>query len=121
MKTDVERKQIIDAVKFDGGIVEVILRDATTLEIFSRKFMNIEALEKTLETGLVFLWSRTRNNLWLVGEFSGNTMRVISARLNCDRDCLLLQVSFQGKSFCYKLDENGKAERTCFNKLLFEA
>ena len=59
-------------------------------------WMNREALEKTLETGLMHYWSRSRNKLWLKGETSGHTQRVVRWFADCDRDVLLFEIEQTG-------------------------
>ena len=59
-------------------------------------FMNEEALERTMATGYVTFFSRTRKTLWMKGETSGNRLRVIDARVDCDEDTLLLRVAREG-------------------------
>ena len=70
-------------------------------------WMNQEALEKTLLTGNVTYWSRSRNQLWVKGESSGHTQRLISIRYDCDGDALLLEVDQTGAA-CHT------GERSCF-------
>ena len=71
--------------------------------------MNREALDTTLRTGLATFWSRSRNRLWTKGETSGNTMRVLEMRTDCDQDCVLLTVEPQGDGLaCHT------GRRSCF-------
>jgi phosphoribosyl-ATP pyrophosphohydrolase/phosphoribosyl-AMP cyclohydrolase len=74
-------------------------------------FMNREAWEKTLAIGYVTFYSRTRNELWIKGETSGNQLKVISACTDCDRDSLLIQVEVEGAGVvCHE------GTRSCFTK-----
>ena len=76
-------------------------------------FMNREALNLTLQNGYVTFFSRTRNTLWTKGESSGNRLRVISARTDCDRDTLLLRVEVEGAGLvCHR------GTRSCFTEVL---
>jgi phosphoribosyl-AMP cyclohydrolase len=85
----------IDFEKMDG-LVAGIVQDARTGEVLMLGFLNQASYAKTLETGFVTFWSRTRQKLWMKGETSGNRLRVISASTDCDRDTLLFRVEVEG-------------------------
>jgi phosphoribosyl-ATP pyrophosphohydrolase/phosphoribosyl-AMP cyclohydrolase len=85
----------IDFAK-DGGLVAGIVQDATSGEVLMLGFLNEESYKKTLETGFVTFWSRTRAKLWMKGETSGNRLRVVSAATDCDNDALLFKVEVEG-------------------------
>ena len=82
-------------IDFDklGGLVPAIIQDARTKNVLMLGFMNQEAYEKTVETGKVTFWSRTRNTLWTKGETSGNYLNVVSIQNDCDDDTLLIKVN----------------------------
>lgn len=81
----------IDFDKMDG-LVPAIIQDVDTAKVLMLGFMNREAYDKTMETGKVTFYSRTRNRLWTKGEESGNFLHVVSVKADCDRDTLLIQV-----------------------------
>jgi len=85
----------IDFAKMDG-LVPGIVQDARTGEVLMLGFLNSASYQKTLETGFVTFWSRTRQKLWMKGETSGNRLRVISASTDCDNDTLLFRVEVEG-------------------------
>ena len=85
----------IDFEKMDG-LVAGIVQDAQTGEVLMLGFLNEESYAKTLETGFVTFWSRTRQKLWMKGESSGNRLRVVSAATDCDNDTLLFRVVVEG-------------------------
>jgi phosphoribosyl-AMP cyclohydrolase len=89
-----------DAVKIDfakmDGLVPGIVQDAKTGEMLMLGFLNETSYAKTLETGFVTFWSRTRSKLWMKGETSGNRLRVIAASTDCDNDALLFKVEVEG-------------------------
>ena len=74
-----------------GGLVPAIIQDASTRQVLMLGYMNQEALAKTLETGLVTFYSRTRQTLWTKGETSGNNLRLIDIKSDCDHDTLLVR------------------------------
>lgn len=79
-----------------GGLLPAVVQDASDGEVLMVGFMNRQAAEHTLETGYVTFFSRTRNQLWMKGETSGNRLRLVSAQTDCDRDTLLLRVEVEG-------------------------
>jgi phosphoribosyl-ATP pyrophosphohydrolase/phosphoribosyl-AMP cyclohydrolase len=85
----------IDFAK-DGGMVAGIVQDAKSGEVLMLGFLNEESYARTLETGFVTFWSRTRSKLWMKGETSGNRLRVVSAATDCDNDALLFKVEVEG-------------------------
>ena len=78
------------------GLAAGIVQDARTGEILMLGFLNEESYAKTLETGYVTFWSRSRSKLWMKGETSGNRLRIVSAATDCDNDALLFKVEVEG-------------------------
>jgi len=91
----------------DRGLCPAIVQDATSGAVLMMAWMNAEALRLTRETGDVTFWSRSRQALWRKGETSGNTLRLVELRLDCDRDALLVRAEAAGPA-CH----TGKA--ACF-------
>jgi len=85
----------IDFDKMDG-LAPTIVQENSTGEVLMVGFMNAEAYSRTVETGYVTFYSRTRQKLWMKGETSGNRLRVISAFTDCDRDTVLFRVFVEG-------------------------
>ena len=85
----------IDFDKMDG-LVPGIVQDAGTGEVLMLGFLNRVSYARTLETGFVTFWSRTRQKLWTKGETSGNRLRIVSAITDCDKDTLLFRVVVEG-------------------------
>lgn len=87
---------IINELKFgENGLLPVVTQDYRTGEVLMLAYMNKEAFEKSLETGKVHYWSRSRSKLWLKGENSGHYQHIKSIRLDCDGDTLLIKVEQQ--------------------------
>lgn len=80
----------------DKGLVPAIAQDAQSGEILMMAWMNAEAVAKTLETGRVTYWSRSRQSFWIKGETSGHVQELVDMRVDCDRDCLLVVVNQTG-------------------------
>ncbi len=85
----------IDFAKMDG-LVPAIVQDAGSGQVLMVGFLNEASYAKTLETGYVTFWSRTRQKLWMKGETSGNRLRVIDAATDCDWDTVLFRVQVEG-------------------------
>jgi phosphoribosyl-AMP cyclohydrolase len=98
--------------KKGNGLLPVVVQDASTKEVLMLAYANKEAVEKTLTTGKGTYWSRSRNELWVKGETSGHTQKVISVIADCDFDSLMYVVEQTGV-VCHT------GATTCFyNKLL---
>lgn len=82
-------------------VIPAIVQDEETRRVLMLGFMNQEAFDKTLEIGKVTFWSRSRRELWTKGETSGNFLELISWRLDCDNDTLLIQVKPNGPT-CHR-------------------
>ena len=88
----------LDQLDFDkgGGLLPAVIQDAATDRVLMLGYLNREALEKTLEERLVTFYSRTKKRLWTKGETSGNYLRLVEWKADCDRDTLLLRVHPSG-------------------------
>ena len=95
MSAEQNSKPSIDFTKLDG-LVPGIVQDAATGEMLMLGFLNEESYKKTLESGFVTFWSRTRKKLWMKGESSGNRLRIVEASTDCDNDSLLFRVAVEG-------------------------
>ncbi|SLN37596.1 phosphoribosyl-AMP cyclohydrolase [Falsiruegeria litorea R37] len=91
----------------EAGLIPAIAQDATSGEVLMMAWMNAEAVAKTLETGRVTYWSRSRQSFWIKGESSGHVQELVDFRVDCDRDCLLVTVNQTGAA-CHT------NRRTCF-------
>lgn len=107
----------IDFEKMDG-LVPAIIQDANSLKVLMLGFMNQEAYDKTLATGKVTFFSRTRNCIWTKGETSGNFLNVVSIKNDCDNDTLLIQVNPVGP-VCHTGADTCWNEKNEKNPLLF--
>lgn len=96
-------------VEFDEqGLAPCVVQDARTGEVLTLAYMNEESLDRTRETGEVWFWSRSRHELWHKGETSGNVMKVLELRFDCDLDAVLALVDPAGPA-CHT------GERSCFH------
>jgi phosphoribosyl-AMP cyclohydrolase len=93
--TDTSADTKIDFAKMDG-LVPGIVQDARSGQVLMVGFLNDASYRKTMESGFVTFWSRTRQKLWMKGETSGNRLRLVSAATDCDNDALLFRVVVEG-------------------------
>ncbi len=93
-----------------GGLIPTIVQDFETGEVLMLAFMNEEAWQETLNTGRATYWSRTRQELWVKGQSSGNVQLVKEIRIDCDDDTVLLKVEQIGGAACHT------GYRSCFFK-----
>ncbi|MEM6374284.1 MAG: phosphoribosyl-AMP cyclohydrolase [Pseudomonadota bacterium] len=91
----------------DQGLVPAIAQDVDNGDVLMMAWMNAQAVAQTLDTGRVTYWSRSRQAFWIKGETSGHVQELVSLRVDCDRDCLLLHVRQTGPA-CHT------GRRTCF-------
>ena len=101
-----------------GGLVPAIIQDAKTKNVLMLGYMNQEAFDKTMETKKVTFWSRSRNCLWTKGETSGNFLNLVSIKIDCDSDTLLVQATPDGPT-CHKGTDTCWGEDNEQNPLLF--
>ncbi len=101
-----------------NGLVPAIIQDNTTRNVLMLGYMNREAYEKTLATGKVTFWSRSRNCLWTKGETSGNFLNLVDIKVDCDNDTLLVRVNPIGPA-CHLGTDTCWGETNDANPLLF--
>jgi phosphoribosyl-AMP cyclohydrolase len=92
----------------DNGLITCVLTDAWSSDVLMLAHMDAQALGRTIETGEVWFFSRSRQKLWRKGEESGHTLRVVEMRVDCDQDSLWLRVEQVGPGVCHT------GRRTCF-------
>ena len=105
----------IDELKFDEkGLIPAVVVDSITKKVLTVAYMNRESLEISMERGLTCFWSRSRQELWLKGETSGNYQHIVSITADCDRDALTVLVEKDGPA-CHKGTDS------CFNDVLYQS
>ncbi|GDX41089.1 phosphoribosyl-AMP cyclohydrolase [Armatimonadota bacterium] len=100
--------QVPQGLKFDSnGLIPAVVQDAETGNVLMVAFMNLEAVEHTIQTKRATFWSRSRQKFWIKGETSGNVQHVKGLYVDCDKDCLLVKVEQVGAA-CHE------GYRSCF-------
>lgn len=102
--------QDVDFAKYQDGLAPIIVQNYYTREVLMLGFANSDALEKSLESGLLTFYSRTKNRLWTKGEESGNVLSIVKLYLDCDRDSILAEVIPKGNT-CHT------GTRSCFGSV----
>lgn len=93
-------------------LIPTIIQDYKSKAVYMLGYSSPESLKKTKSTGLVWFWSRSRQELWMKGEESGNKLKVVGIFFDCDKDSLLIKVELIGKNVCHT------GNKSCFfNKL----
>jgi len=102
----------VESIRYDDrGLVPAIVQDYLDGTVLMMAWMNQDALQKTLETGDTWFWSRSRQEFWHKGETSGHLQKVKTIRYDCDSDCLLVTVEQIGDAACHT------GERSCFHRV----
>jgi len=105
----------INELKFDErGLIPAVVVDAVTKKVLTLAYMNKESLQISMEKGLTCFWSRSRNELWLKGETSGNFQHIVSITADCDADALVVAVEKEGPA-CHKGTDS------CFEQPLWQS
>ena len=105
----------INELKYDEkGLIPAVVVDSVTKKVLTVAYMNRESLALSMEKGLTCFWSRSRNELWLKGETSGNYQHIVSITADCDRDALTVVVDKDGPA-CHKGTDS------CFNEVIYES
>ncbi len=111
-KAALEEGQVL-APKFDAsGLITCVATDAATGDLLMVAHMNAEALQRTIETGEAWYWSRSRQALWHKGDTSGQIQSVIEMRIDCDQDAIWLKVAVAGDGGCCHT-----GRRSCFYRI----
>lgn len=114
-KTSVRNaKRIVSKLGFEKGLILVVVRNVDG-ETLMAAFMNKNALLKTLTTGFMHYYSRSRRKIWMKGEASGFRQRVLEARVNCENNSLLFTVKQEGLGACHM------GYKTCFYRRILES
>ena len=104
----------VEELKFDEkGLIPAIVVDAVSKKVLTLAYMNKESLQVSMEKGLTCFWSRSRGELWLKGETSGNYQHIVSITANCDKDALVVMVEKDGPA-CHT------GEESCFFNSVYE-
>ncbi|MBN1581374.1 MAG: phosphoribosyl-AMP cyclohydrolase [Anaerolineae bacterium] len=97
-----------------ADVVPVAVQDADSKEMLVIAYANEEALRYTLEHGIAAFWSTSRDELWVKGKTSGDTLEIVQVRVNCEQNSLLYLVRMAGGGVCHTRDADGHTRKTCY-------
>jgi len=116
--TELELSEVINKLAYDSrGLIPVITQDATSREVLMLAWMNKTAIIKTLDSGSMTYWSRSRHQYWVKGETSGHRQELVSLSIDCDGDAILCQVNqsgvacHTGRRHCFYLEADNSKQK----------
>lgn len=95
-------------------VIPAVVQHAASREVLILCYVNREALEKSLRTRIATFWSTSRNELWVKGATSGDTLRVEEIRINCEQNAVLYLVTPMGQGACHTRDDRGQSRMSCY-------
>lgn len=102
----------------DASVVPVAVQDVDSKDVLIIAYANEEALAYTLEHGVAAFWSTSRNELWVKGATSGDTLQMVEVRVNCEQNSLLYIVKLLGTGACHTKDPDGRTRTSCYYRRL---
>lgn len=102
----------------DASVIPVAVQDVDSKDVLIIAYVNEAALAYTLEHGIAAFWSTSRNELWIKGATSGDTLKVVEVRVNCEQNSLLYIVKLLGTGACHTRDANGQTRASCYYRRL---
>jgi phosphoribosyl-AMP cyclohydrolase len=102
----------------DASVIPVAVQDVDSKDVLIIAYVNESALAYTLEHGVAAFWSTSRNELWIKGATSGDTLKVVEVRVNCEQNSLLYIVKLLGTGACHTRDANGQTRASCYYRRL---
>lgn len=103
-----------------GGVLPVVIQDLHSGEVLILAYANREALERSLATGKVVLWSTSRNELWEKGRTSGSELKLVEVRVNCEQNSLLYLVELLGEGSCHTRTRDGRYRKSCYYRRIVD-
>ena len=98
----------------DEDVLPVVVQDSETREVLIVAYVNRQALDETVRTGVATFWSTSRNELWVKGATSGNALGIDEIRVNCEQNSLVFLVTPRGEGACHTKDGDGQYRTGCY-------
>jgi len=98
----------------ESRVVPVVVQNASSGEVLILAYANEKALQHSLKSGMATFWSTSRNELWIKGQTSGDGLKLVEVRVNCEQNSVLYKVEPQGAGSCHTKDANGIARSGCY-------
>jgi len=113
-RLELDFKKLKKVAGTERDVLPVVAQDASSGEVLIVGYADKEAFEHTLESGMATFWSTSRNELWIKGKTSGDWLRIVDVRVNCEQNSVLYLVNPQGKGSCHTKDSTGNARSGCY-------
>jgi phosphoribosyl-AMP cyclohydrolase len=110
----IDFEKLDKVVRCDETVVPVAVQDADSKEVLIVAYANKTALKYALEHGVAAFWSTSRNELWVKGETSGDTLQLVEVRVNCEQNSLVYIVKPLGEGACHTKNADGTSRRSCY-------
>ena len=111
-------KKLQKVAKCGSDVLPAVAQDVDTGEILIIGYANELALKTAQKTGMATFWSTSRNELWIKGKTSGDYLKIIEIRVNCEQNSILYKVEPQGKGSCHTKDSDGNARTGCYYRVI---
>lgn len=103
-----------------NGLLPVIVQEAGSKDILMLGYTNIDAFERTIQSGKATFWSTSRQKLWTKGETSGDYLLIEEVKVDCDQDSLIYLVKLAGSGSCHTKNSHGETRKSCFYRVYDE-
>ncbi len=120
-KLDLDFTKLAKAANCGQDIIPAVAQDAKTGEVLILGYVNKEALDEALKRKVAVFWSTSRNELWIKGMTSGDTLKLEETRVNCEQNSILYKVTPQGKGACHTKDESGATRSGCYYRTITDS
>ncbi|MCL2294174.1 MAG: phosphoribosyl-AMP cyclohydrolase [Spirochaetes bacterium] len=119
MKKEYTDELLIDFGSDGKNLLPVVTQNAETKEVLILSFVNLEAFEETVRSGYATYWSRSRNELWKKGMTSGDMLKIMEIRVNCEQNSFLFLVKPEGKGTCHAKSKNNTPYTSCYYRKIY--
>lgn len=113
-KLQLDFKKLKQIGTIEADVLPVVVQDANTKDVLIMCYVNRLALEQTVKTGIATFWSTSRNDLWIKGATSGDSLQVNEIRVNCEQNSLLFLVTPMGQGACHTRSNDGRYRKSCY-------
>jgi phosphoribosyl-AMP cyclohydrolase len=110
--------KLVKVVAGGGNVIPAVIQDAETKDVLLLAYVNQEALDASLATGVATFWSTSRGEIWVKGKTSGDFLDLKEVRVNCEQNSLLFLVVMRSRGACHTKHQDGHARSTCFYRAI---
>lgn len=114
LELQLDYKKLLKIAEKNLDVIPVVVQDCKTNDVLTLAYVNQVALQESIKTRIATFWSTSRNELWVKGATSGDTLKLIEIRVNCEQNSLLFKVEKQTSGACHTKNAEGQTRATCF-------